>query len=250
MPTSATKGAARPARVDKAHLVLRARHPALLLAHPNYVGTVLDSDLLVIAPVKGNTSFETLTCVGLNPALDQAEAVVRVNANPGYGGTLCNGGSREYVRFFVSSDSGANWVDVGMDSFSVHSAQTILCVDGTTRANVRLRLDEVAPTSSFSITHFIRGGTTFPAQECRKFKLADHLRSVDVPPRAHGRDVGHVGTQHRDHGAVRIRPAPPGLGPRDRRRQQYRLGGRAPVDRGLARGLRPTRSAGKPFQRS
>lgn len=120
MPTNPTKGAVRPARVDKAHLVLRARQPALLLANPNYFGTVLDSDLPVIAPVKGNTSFETLTCVGLNPTLDQAEAVVRVNANSGYGGTLCNGGSREYVRFFVSYDGGANWVDVGMDSFSVH----------------------------------------------------------------------------------------------------------------------------------
>lgn len=119
MPTDATEGAVRPARVEKAHLVLRSRQPALLLANPNYFGTLLDSDLPVIAPIKGNTSFELLTCVGLNPALDQAEAVVRVNANSGYGGTLCNGGSREYVRFFVSYDGGASWVDVGMDSFSV-----------------------------------------------------------------------------------------------------------------------------------
>lgn len=120
MATKADTGAVRPVRVDKTHLVLRSRQPALLLANPNYFGTLEDTDLPVVTPITGNTSFEALTCVGLNPALDQAEAVVRVTANSGYGGTLCNGGSREYVRFFVSYDGGTSWVDVGMDSFAVH----------------------------------------------------------------------------------------------------------------------------------
>ena len=84
---------------------------------------------------------------------------------------------------------------------TIHSAQTILCVDGTTRANVRLRLDEVAPTSSFSITHFIRGGTTFPAQECMKFKLGDILVGAYA-----------VSDQHFRRLALELDPAGPAAG--------------------------------------
>lgn len=58
---------------------------------------------------------------------------------------------------------------------TIYSAQTIVCVDGTTRTNVRLRLDEERPTTSFTLTDFIRDGVTHPAQECMKFKLGDVL---------------------------------------------------------------------------
>ena len=129
MPTTSKQASLRPSRVNKTHLVLRSRQPALLMANPNYFGTLAESELPVVTPIQGNTSFEALTCVGLNPALDQAEAVVRINANSGYGGTLCNGGSREYVRFFVSYDGGASWVDVGMDSFSVHDTTGVRPLD-------------------------------------------------------------------------------------------------------------------------
>ena len=119
MPTS-PRAEARPVRVEKQHLVLRAQQPALLLANPNHFGTSATSDLAVGVAIAGNTAFEQLTCVGLNTALDQAQAVVRVKANNGYGGTLCGGGSREYVRFFVSYDGGGSWTDLSADSFEVH----------------------------------------------------------------------------------------------------------------------------------
>ena len=57
----------------------------------------------------------------------------------------------------------------------IYSAQTILCTDSTTRANVRVRLDEIAPTTTFAITEFVRNGVSSPAQECMKFKIGDTL---------------------------------------------------------------------------
>lgn len=81
---------------------------------------VLPTELLGFEPVKGNTTFEKITCVGLTPSLDQLTATVAINANSGYSGPLCASGSTEYVRFYVSTDDGATWVDAGADSFAVH----------------------------------------------------------------------------------------------------------------------------------
>jgi hypothetical protein len=122
-PTASDKpNSGRNLTVPVERLQLREQFPLLLLANPNHFGTLLESDLPVAAPIQGDTGFEQLTCVGLNPALDQAEAVVRVNGNGGYGGTLCSGGSMEYVRFYASYDGGVSWIDLGMDSFTVHDS--------------------------------------------------------------------------------------------------------------------------------
>lgn len=124
-PTDDTKTRTGPGRVTKVsvkELGLRSSAKALLLGNPNYFGTAPDTPFKVFEKVAFSTSFEQLTCVGLNPTIDQLEAVVRVNQTNGYGGALCSAGSREYVRFFVSYDGGGTWTDAGMDSFGVHDS--------------------------------------------------------------------------------------------------------------------------------
>lgn len=90
---------------------------SLLLANPNYFGTLKGSKLKAVKAFSGNTSYEQLMCVGFHPQLSQLEAVVHVKQNAGYSENLCNGGSPEYVRFYTSSDGGATWRDEGMASF-------------------------------------------------------------------------------------------------------------------------------------
>lgn len=98
----------------------RLRFRELILGNPNYFGTAPETDLKPITEISSQTSYEELTCVGLQPGLDQLQAVVQVKLNAGYSGTLCSGGSVEYVRFYLSEDGGATWTDEGLASFAVY----------------------------------------------------------------------------------------------------------------------------------
>jgi hypothetical protein len=66
---------------------------------------------------KADPTYERLTCVGYQPQLDRLVAVVELRKPNGYGGSTCNGGSREYVRFFVDWTNGGTWTDVGFVDF-------------------------------------------------------------------------------------------------------------------------------------
>src|ERR1043166_2557323 len=98
----------------------RANFKALLLSNPNHFGTIKNSKFVPVLDVQGNTSYETLTCVGYNPELGRLEATVQLKQSTGYLGDLCSNGSQEYVRFFVSFDDGATWTDAGMSSLTAH----------------------------------------------------------------------------------------------------------------------------------
>ncbi len=97
----------------------RAQYKALLLANPNYFGTLDSSPFKVVLPLAGNTYYEELSCVGYHPQEERLEAVVYVYQPSGYGSGLCGGGSMEYVRFYLSFDNGATWLDQGLTSFQV-----------------------------------------------------------------------------------------------------------------------------------
>jgi len=95
----------------------------LLLANPNYFGTLAATDPLAakFKPVlvkTGDTAYEQITCVGYNPELQELSGIVKINLNAGYNGGPCTIGSKEYVRFFI--DYGAGWQDLGVQSFDVH----------------------------------------------------------------------------------------------------------------------------------
>jgi hypothetical protein len=67
---------------------------------------------------KGVTTWEQLTCVGFNPDTNELKATIQVKRPSGYGGDLCDVGSREYVRFYVNY--GAAWEDVGVAAAAAH----------------------------------------------------------------------------------------------------------------------------------
>jgi hypothetical protein len=114
---------AKPQRSERATVRARATEHerthfrALVLANPNYFGNLKDSPYKPVKELLGNTSYEVLTCVGLNPQFSRLEAVVNINLDFGYGGDLCSSGTPEYVRFYVSFDSSATWQDMGISSF-------------------------------------------------------------------------------------------------------------------------------------
>ncbi len=98
----------------------RTHFRALVLANPNYFGNLKDSPYKPVKELLENTSYEVLTCVGLNPQFSRLEAIVNTNLDFGYGGDLCSSGTPEYVRFYMSFDGGATWQDMGITSFIAH----------------------------------------------------------------------------------------------------------------------------------
>jgi hypothetical protein len=98
----------------------RGEFRALLVANPNYFGNLKISPFKPVLKIQGNTNYEQLMCVGLNPPYDRLEAVVQVKKNAGYGGGICGPGSREYVRFYVDLHDNGVWHDVGVASVKVY----------------------------------------------------------------------------------------------------------------------------------
>jgi hypothetical protein len=92
----------------------------LLLSNPNYFGNEPQTKLEPVLQIAGNTFYETLGCLGYHPQLERLAAVVYINQPSGYGGDICADGTPEYVRFYLSFDNGATWVDQGLASFQAH----------------------------------------------------------------------------------------------------------------------------------
>ena len=114
----------------------------------------------------GDTTYEELDCVGLNPNLSQLVGVINVKLNSGYSGGPCFTGSQEYVAFWV--DWGSGWEYAGTTSVTVHDYSSIPvgglqysvflpvdlnshqqpCDDGAKTAKVRAVLSWNVPPSS------------------------------------------------------------------------------------------------------
>ncbi|MES2502714.1 MAG: hypothetical protein V4545_08920 [Pseudomonadota bacterium] len=102
----------------------RGNFTKLLISNPNYFGN-LDADVFpkAVFPIKGNTLYENLGCLGLEPQFDLLKTVLYINQDSGYSGELCSAGSQEYVRFYLSYDDGATWQDQGVTSITVHDVK-------------------------------------------------------------------------------------------------------------------------------
>ena len=100
--------------------VERAQFKHLLLKNPNYFGNLGVSPFKPVKALQGDTSYEQLVCVGLDPPFDRLESVIQIKRTFGYGGNICAPGSREWVRFFVDLYDNGVWHDVGLSSVAVH----------------------------------------------------------------------------------------------------------------------------------
>ncbi len=68
--------------------------------------SVLDS----LQKTDGDTSYEELTCIGLDPnAPDTLVGVIHVKKSAGYSGDPCSDGSREYVTFWADFDGNGSF---------------------------------------------------------------------------------------------------------------------------------------------
>lgn len=102
------------------HLDYRGKFASLLAGNQNFFGTNPVSKLKAIFPLKYNTTFEELGCIGYQPVMEELTATIKVRRPNGYGGNLCSKGSAQYVRFFMDYGNGLGWQDMGMTAVNVH----------------------------------------------------------------------------------------------------------------------------------
>lgn len=90
----------------------------------------------------GNTNFEELTCIGLDPnSPDTLVGVIEVKLPNGYSGGVCTNGSKEYVAFWADFDGNGSFETyLGTGSVSVYDLGNPLPAGGVNYA-VRLPVD-------------------------------------------------------------------------------------------------------------
>lgn len=112
------KGAKRPDQPPPRPPVERERAEflELLKQNPNYFGTLPISDLQPVNPIKGDTRYEELKCIGLYPEANFLEAILEVKLPYGFGGDLCSPGTYEYVRFFIDWNGDGDFIDFNEDA--------------------------------------------------------------------------------------------------------------------------------------
>jgi hypothetical protein len=108
------------ASITKELADVRQNFRSLLLVNPNHFGNVSGEVKASAAKLLKNTTYESIGSVGYQPQLERLHAVVFVNQTSGYGGSLCQNGTQEYVRFYLSYDDGATWIDQGLTAFTAH----------------------------------------------------------------------------------------------------------------------------------
>lgn len=94
----------------------RAQFLELLKKNPNHFGTLPISDIDPIYPLKCNTRYEELNCIGLYPEDNFLEAILQVKLPYGFLGDLCSAGSHEYVRFYIDWNGDGDFIDLNEDA--------------------------------------------------------------------------------------------------------------------------------------
>jgi hypothetical protein len=92
---------------------------ALLLANPHYFGNVPPTSFHAVLKIQEDTTYECISAVAYDAQFEQLRAIINIKQAVGYSGLARANGSEEFVRFYVSYDGGAKWLDQGMRSVNV-----------------------------------------------------------------------------------------------------------------------------------
>lgn len=109
-------------------LGIRKNMQLCILQNPNYFGTITDIGLnKIYKPVykiEQKNYYEELGRVSYNPVTEKLNAAVILKHASGYLGIPCQGGSKEYVRFYVDYANNGKWVDEGAVSVGVYDRKS------------------------------------------------------------------------------------------------------------------------------
>jgi hypothetical protein len=97
--------------------VARKNLRALLIANPDYFDRVTSNSFKAVLRIQQDTTYESIGYVTYNLSAEQLQATIHLNQQTGYSDGNCI--SKEHVRFYLSLDGGASWLDQGLSSIGV-----------------------------------------------------------------------------------------------------------------------------------
>ncbi len=131
-PGKAAKDAVEPHRMGFSQIMTALHSPVLDQASVNakiaeWKGIGLDwvEAVAAVEKTSGNTSYEELTCLGLDYNREWLVGTFVVKRPSGYSGNLCSPGSTEYVAFWADWDNTCQWKYLGRAEVVVHDIATI-----------------------------------------------------------------------------------------------------------------------------
>jgi hypothetical protein len=137
----------------------------------------------------GDTSFEELDCVGLNPVESALVGTLTVKRASGYSGDLCTAGSKEFVAFWI--DYGAGFTYAGTTSVDVHD------------------LKGIGP-NGIEYAVFLPVDLTAHQRPCRAGPVTARVRAIlswqTPPPASNPNYIPHWG--NREETTIHIKPGP------------------------------------------
>jgi hypothetical protein len=149
----------------------RAHYNLLLATNPNYFSNLANSPFKGVVKLIGNTTYEQIECVGLNPDLDLLDAIVQIKQSMGYSGDICTPGSLEFVRFYADYSSSGTWQDLGAANVRVHdvSGEKPLCY------SVKLKLTD-------PVRHFCTLSNIIRIRAILSWNVEPPPNTPDYPP--------------------------------------------------------------------
>jgi hypothetical protein len=140
---------------------------SLLLSDPNYFGNLTSSSLKTVLNIQENTTYESIGAVGYHPHFKQVHAKVQIKRNYGYSGSLRNSGSREYVRFYLSSDDAATWEDLGLRGFEMFDVPGPKPLEHTVSVQLNPREEWRFALTSIRVRAILSWNTPPPADDAK-----------------------------------------------------------------------------------
>ncbi|MCD4734631.1 MAG: hypothetical protein K8R53_01185 [Bacteroidales bacterium] len=81
------------------------------------------SIILPLDKSKANVGYEELECLGLDYNYENLVATINIKKKYGYGGDLCEDGSKEYVAFWIDWDDSCTWEYLDTVELNVHDIE-------------------------------------------------------------------------------------------------------------------------------
>ncbi len=147
----------------------------------------------------GDTKYEELGCIGLDPAMEALVGVLQVKLPYGYCGDLCDPGSTEYVGFWIDWGVGGGWEPAGVATVNTHDIKNIppegLMYSVNLPVNLSAHYQECKKGPKIAKVRAVLSWNTPPMGPFYKQKWGNSMETlVHVPPwRLEGIDpTGHA----------------------------------------------------------
>ena len=147
--------------------IARRNLRALLAADPDHFGTLTAVACKTVLNIEKDNSYESFAGIGYNPASGWIQSIITLRQQRGYSASHRPAGSVEYVRFYLSCDSGSTWQDQGMRAFDALNGEDPRPRNFAVTLRIRPRKEPNSPQAFQRVRAILSWNAPLPANEPR-----------------------------------------------------------------------------------